>query len=458
VKVGKASIRDARGRAVPSLTRLAGESIEIVVPRTVLDAATFPLVIDPLVSTWTVTLIAAPTSDYPDTSYDWWTNTWLCVNQETYSASDHDIIARQFTPGGTLLNQTYIDFTAADWGRARVANHRAQHLFMVVAEVAAHTMNATVQGRTYSATTYSVGTAFTISPGGTGHQYWCPDIGGDTSPVGTRPFCVAYLESPSGGNPDPYLADYALVSPAGAVILQWVMGSAAHEPIKISKSNGSSASDTQRWNIVWSAFWGPGYQTYYQQVDSIGARYPISPRAFREVPDSVPGYNTLSVSSLTDGTGFPRMFGVGAYAVSTDRLGTTYYINFDFVGVDSGGEQAWTGGGDAVNVPSNTQISTEQVSVETDGADFYCVYAEPFSGPRGPTQRNIYLNTYHAPTSGGVTKLQSSVVVAGTTDDESMPSLASMHSSGGGSSNMLCVYKRIATLGGAASILAATLY
>jgi hypothetical protein len=50
------------------------------------------------------------------------------------------------------------------------------------------------------------------------------------------------------------------------------------------------------------------------------------------------------------------------------------------------------------------------------------------------------------------------VVVAGTTDDESMPSVASMHSSGGGSSNMLCIYKRIATIGGAVSIMAAMLY
>jgi hypothetical protein len=154
-----------------------------------------------------------------------------------------------------------------------------------------------------------------------------------------------------------------------------------------------------------------------------------------------------------DGTTFPREFAVGVYTRGDAFIGAHTELNIQVM--DSSGMPVWTAGGSYDYYASDLQ---DQVSVETDGTDIYFVGTKPISGPHGLTQHNIYLTTVHAPMSGGLTTLQSFVLIAGSTDDESMPSLASMHSSGGGSSNMLCVYKRIATIGGAASILAAMLY
>lgn len=447
VEVGKASIRDAQGRQVRSLTRLAGESVEIRVPQGELQAASFPLAIDPLITTWTVTLIAAPTSNYPDTSYDWWTDTWLCIDQETFSATDHDIVARQFTSGGTMVNQVFIESGTADWTRARVANENAQHLFMVVAEVAASTPTGSVQARTYSATAHSLGAPFTVSPNKPNHKFFCPDIGGDDNPNGTPPFCVAYLESPNelnGDDPNSFNANATVVSPSGRLLSQSALEQADAEPLRVSKSNGHYSFGLQRWTVAWPFGVGSGqFVARFVQIDSSGSN------TFADFSGGTigTGYNAFAVSSLLNGSAFPRGF---AFAIAKGAA----FIEADWV--DSNGSRVTFEAGYADIAPSTA------VSVDTDGTNIYLVSAQPIAGPHGSTQNNLYLYTFHPsstdPNGWIIPALQDHVLIAGATDDESMPSLASMRSSGGGSSNMLCIYKRTATLGGAASILAAMLY
>ncbi len=449
VHVGKASIRDAHGRRVSSLTHLAGESIEILVPRNQLESASFPLAIDPLITTWTVTLPAAPTSNFPDTSYDWWTDTWLCVNQETFSSTDHDIMARQFTSAGTMVNQIYMEVGAADWTRPRVANENAQHRFMVVAELDASTSTGSIQARTYTATTHGVGSPFAVSPSNPGHKYFCPDVGGDDNPNGTPPFCVAYLESPNERDRYPttsFAVNVTLVSPSGQLLSHSAFADADAEPARVSKSNGHYSSGGQEWTVVYPSGSSSQMWAQYRQVDSSG---PVG-FAFDTNSTIGTGYNALSVTPLLNGPGSLR-----AFAIATAKGAAGAVVEVEWFDIISG---------DPVNTELGSTGSSPAsgVSVESDRTDIYMISAQPISSPHGPAQNNLYLTTFRPnPTDQvlwNMAALQFRVLIAGSTDDESMPSLASMHSSGGGSSNMLCVYKRITTVGGGAAILAATLY
>ncbi len=453
VQVGKASIRDARNRAVHSLTHLVGESIEIQVPQKELESASFPLAIDPLVSTWTVTLISAPTANFPDTSYDVNSNTWLCVDQETFSATDHDVVARQFTPGGTMVNQVFIDASTNDWTRPRVANNLAQRQFMTVAEVNLNTSSSSIQARTYGAVTHALGGVITVAaPNSDGVKFSSPDIGGDDYPVGTPAYCVAYTEGAHATVNTQTHAWASLVSPIGTVLPRVMVNFNNIAVLHISKSDGHWSFGGQRWTIatVWQGVDQNGdSQLITSQVDVSGHVL----QDFQFAGPTATDYNSFSVTPLLDESGPIRHFGVASIVPGG---GNQYGV---FVqGIDASGEPVVGAIGDGVPVAAGS------VSLETDGANLYLVHSElAFSKFTHLAQGNIYLDTWSVNLSAGqqqgaLTPLQTRVLVAGSTDDESMPSLASMHSSGGGTSNILCIYKRVATLGGGASILAATLY
>ncbi len=450
VRVGKASTRDARDRAVRSLTRLAGESIEIVVPQNELERADLPLAIDPLIATWTVTLLPAPTSDFPDTSYDLTTDTWLCVDQETFSATDHDVVARQFTSGGTMLNQVFIDSSTSDWTRPRVANNYAQRQFMAVAEVNASTTHSSIQARTFNANTAALSSLITVAaPNTDGTKFSCPDIGGDDYPLGTPAYCVAFIE---GAHPSGNVQTHAwasLVSPVGTVVPKVMLGFDIAEPLHISKSDGHWSFGGQRWTVGYTGQdveSDGSVQLFFTQVTASGtALMPL-----QTIGPASRDYNSFSLTPLLDETGTLRHFGLASIITGLGNR-TLIFVQ----GTDASGNAV--AGAEGLFGPTATGVTAE-----TDGARIYVAHSEMVGSRFVRPQPNIYLDTWSFdPTAGqgqvSISPLQTHVLLAGSTDAETMPVLASKHSSGGVLSEMLCIFKRVATVGGAASILGSTL-
>lgn len=188
VVYGQAIVIDADGRRTPVATRPAGASIEIDVPAAVLARARFPVVVDPLVTTWTVSTATANEHNL-DAAYDVVHGQWLLAWESDFSATDHDVLSQLATFDGTPIvgTQVAIDFTSDSWVDPRVASHRQGGTGLVVAQRLLPAPSQ-IWGRVRALGTSIVGATFQISQNGGSH----PDVGGDNSVAGTSNFFVVW--------------------------------------------------------------------------------------------------------------------------------------------------------------------------------------------------------------------------------------------------------------------------
>lgn len=189
VRYGSAFVRDADGtkRAVPS--RFVGDAIEIVVPAEELARASYPLVVDPVLSTFAVDNSAADTFR-PDVAWDASTDRLLVVMEEVFSATDHDVYVEFLDQAGAQLASGYADQSSEDWREPKCANLDHADQFMIVAAQGLGVGNL-VRGRYTPASSIAFNTKFTIDSGAITEKF-SPDVGADPTPSASAGYLVVY--------------------------------------------------------------------------------------------------------------------------------------------------------------------------------------------------------------------------------------------------------------------------
>lgn len=134
VDVSRAVAIDAKGARLPLQTAWSADGVRIRVPAEFVASASFPLVVDPIVTTFTV--IGTTTSAiFPDVAYSGSAQVACFVNEFVFSATDHDVIATMTDVTGAPVGFATLDTTGADWRHPSVAFNVASGKFLAAAEV-----------------------------------------------------------------------------------------------------------------------------------------------------------------------------------------------------------------------------------------------------------------------------------------------------------------------------------
>jgi hypothetical protein len=264
VRYGRATAIDAAGARVQAMTTTTDEGIEIRVPAEFVASAQFPLTIDPIISTFSIDT-GTPNAYLPDCSYDYSNGCWLIVHEETFSASDHDVVwQRMSTLSAQILGSGYVDQNLGDyWANPACANNNALDRFLIVAQVGIPGNGPRkIYARTCQASNGALGTTLDVGSQDPFVDLTNPDVGGD--PLGLPSyFCVVWEKEFSTSDHDIY---YRMVDPGNSLASNTqivdISGSYDTQP-SISKSDDGSA-----WNVV---FQRRSTSTPYQQ-DIRGAR------------------------------------------------------------------------------------------------------------------------------------------------------------------------------------------
>ncbi len=372
VEYGAPLAIDADGHRYPMSSTWRNGSIELRLDRAALASATFPLVVDPLVSTFAVD--ASFTDDFgADTAYEAGTDSYLVVEETAYSATDHDVYATRLDAAGNVLYSNYLDVTSADWRRPRVAsNALAQNFLCVASATPIGGGQSAIRGVTFAAPTNTIGAQFTISGGEAGNKL-NPDVGGDPALVGPTYYFVIWQRRYSATDQDIHARRVGADGSVSPTIFVDNSSNTIDTFPAISKSDGHPPFGTQNWTIVWqrddSGFREQVWAAQYLWDGSLThATYSI---------DSGDDCLRPTVSSLLDGDGVSRPYMV-AYQVrgqgqtQWDILGTVFVGTQFLVGTDVGNQVGLTLGNDQI-----------QPCVDSDGQHFSVTWAELYPSSLG---------------------------------------------------------------------------
>ncbi len=133
VDYGAATVFDAVGKSAAVAASWSNGQIQLTVPASFLEGAAWPVVIDPLLTPFT---IASGTADLssPDTAFDRVFNRYTVVFEERFSAADTDLFTYYVGLGMTVTGGTYLDQTAASWSAPRVMTSPINGCAFCVAE------------------------------------------------------------------------------------------------------------------------------------------------------------------------------------------------------------------------------------------------------------------------------------------------------------------------------------
>lgn len=117
---GGAVVFDAAGARVDVDASWAKGGIALTVPAAFLDEAEWPIVVDPLLTPFT---IQASTADltHPDAAHDILSNRFSVVFEERFSGTDVDVFTYYIGATGDILAGGYVDQTTASWTGPRVS-------------------------------------------------------------------------------------------------------------------------------------------------------------------------------------------------------------------------------------------------------------------------------------------------------------------------------------------------
>jgi hypothetical protein len=305
VRYGAATAIDASGRSFELTTTWVNGAIELRLDAGSVAVARFPIVVDPVVSTFDV--LGWSMDDYlPDVAYDAATDSYVVVCEETFSSTDHDVIAQQFDASGNFMNWSYVDFTTDYWAHPRIANNAIAGSDLCVAAVGLPTGGARIiRGATVSAAAQG-GPQFTINGAESGDKL-NPDVGGDPALAPPTYFMVVWERVFASTDHDVHgrivNANGTLAGP-GTILIDNSGGTLDTQPA-ISKSDGHPPFSTQNWTVVWQRdYLGVHQQIFGAQLLWDGslthATFPIDATS-----DFV---RNPRVSSLLDGDGVTRPY------------------------------------------------------------------------------------------------------------------------------------------------------
>ncbi|HKB16933.1 MAG TPA: hypothetical protein VKF62_12775, partial [Planctomycetota bacterium] len=263
VRYGEATAIDGGGRRTSVSTAFDGVSrLDLVVPAAFVDAATFPLTIDPILAP--AFLIDPTNQGFTDVSPDvaFTEGTFLVVWERVIAAGDHRIRAFRYDQGGTSLGSLIeVDAAASLSENPSVAGDPSNaNEFLVVWQ------DSTDGGTTYDIRARhvdgddgSMDAEFTIASAGAGEKLRRPDVGGEGDGGGVAVYFVAWDKTLSGQTQAREIwwsmrgatPGFVYVGPtllATAPVGDYVLDAA------VSSLDTPGGPDALAWRVVWSRF------------------------------------------------------------------------------------------------------------------------------------------------------------------------------------------------------------
>jgi hypothetical protein len=421
VQYGAATAIDASGQAFELVTTWVDGAIELRLAASSVAKARFPLVVDPVVSTFAV-LTWSLEDQLPDVAYDATSDSYIVVSEETYSGTDHDVIALQLDASGNVVNSGYVDYTTDYWAHPRVANNAIAGSDLCVAAVGQPTGGTRIiRGATVSPAAL-VGTQFTINGAESGDKL-NPDVGGDPALAPPTYFMVVWERVFSSSDHDVHgrlVNANGTLAGTSTILVDNTGGTLDTQPA-ISKSDGHPPFTTQNWTVVWQRdYLGIHQQVFGAQLLWDGtlthATFPIDATS-----DDV---RNPRVSSLLDGDGVTR-----PYMVVMEGLPNFANAHWGIDGLMFVGTTFVTG----TSVDNQSSIATftrnhYQPCVDSDGWHFSVAFSEeiqtlPFYSYDIDVADLVFAGGY--PYVSSSDRLSTTAVVAGD------PSITSTYSANG---------------------------
>lgn len=413
VDFGGAFVVNPDGSKLALPTEFVDGAIEIRLSDELLASARYPLVVDPIITTFSIPagpIITQPTVNI-DVAFDASTNRALYVTEEVYSTTDHDVLATLVDGSGNFIASNYFDFTSDDWVGIKVATYADYDEFLAVATVRIGAgIPRVIRGVLFRPVLPLTWNApFNIAT--STDALINPDVGGDPYP-GFSYFCVVWERVKSTTDHD---IEYCTVDGTGVLsnvgaVLDNSAGTYDSFP-RISKSNM-----TNFWNIVWQRGLPAGdHDVYGASLNYFGASV-------------LPSHGILVYAAYDDS--FPVVTGnlhTGERAVF--ELWNTGGNNSIYTTLVTG-----TTPGNVFAFPQTGPNQQTALNVDTDGLRIFATFADAIT----PTNAEAKLCEFQR-VDGTWTAVRSDVVTstASTISAIGGASLASKYS-GGGTNGAMC--------------------
>jgi hypothetical protein len=180
--------RDATGREIRGETGFEAGALTITVPESFWTQAAFPLLVDPVLSVFSVDSNSFANETDSDVSYDLSNDVWLVVYTDSGNGNDDDVLARRYTGDGVFLEEVAVDIDGEDESTPRVANNNKHNSFLVTWAREQDSFNTDrIQARRRTAGSTGQGSIFNVSSASNERS---PDVGGTSDLVSDAWFVV----------------------------------------------------------------------------------------------------------------------------------------------------------------------------------------------------------------------------------------------------------------------------
>lgn len=414
VRYGDAFALLADGSRAPLETTLVEGGVSIHLDAVLLASAHYPLVVDPVVTTFTVDNFGTVQVE-SDLSYDVSNDRYLIAWEEVFSATDGDVYMQLRGSNGTYHGAGFIDGTSQDWRSPQTANLNNYDQFLCVAQVRNFpgVANYAAIGVTLAAATGVQGFPFLISTNDMFGDKFTPDVGGDPY-LGTAYYCVVWQRNYLGER-DIHARlvrnDGTLVG-AGTILIDNTIGAIDGWP-GISKSNGQLGG-AAAWTIAWHRQ-NATYDLYAARLSYGGSILNASTLIAASGQDD---YYPRVSSPRTDG----RVCVVYARNYGTDH--DLLYVTLDGVTGEASGSLS--------ALDSNTWFQDQiEYSVDSDGERFLVTFCE--NKISNPADYDVRATAVVLMTPTNLRVTESRVVVDDTSSNSLRTDTASQWGSGASS-------------------------
>jgi hypothetical protein len=196
VRIGGVTGVDAAGARITGELRRDGAALELVLPAALVDAARYPLVVDPLIGS-PFDVVVIPNDDRArDVAYDSTRQCFLVVFERRFSGSDVRVRALRVTKDGAPTGSTAFLGSSSPYKaeHARVGNAHAVDLFAVVWAEEADSLFGPidfVRVQTVDAWTGAIGTLKAVASAPAG-ELLAPDVAGSSATIASGALVVVY--------------------------------------------------------------------------------------------------------------------------------------------------------------------------------------------------------------------------------------------------------------------------
>jgi hypothetical protein len=411
---------DALGRRLPMTTDHAAGRITLRAAAATLAAATFPITVDPVITTIAVT--SSPDRLLrTDLAFSSPAGNYLVVWVRVFSSTDLDVHAVAVDAAGNVVpnSGSLIDNTTDWWNECRVAC--CGHNFLVVASrQPAGGGPFAIWGRTRSTSAPSMGPQFQIS-GTEGGDKITPDVGGEFE--GPTNFCVVWDRR---WTPTDHDIHYRMVDALGSLSggVQAIDNSSSNNDYRprIAKSSGAGPAGRQVWPVVWDRLInGAQHDIWGARVQWSGT---LATPPFLIDGASVDDDNSAAVTSLTSDLGGARYFLV---AFTTNNRGNPDIYLRAFVDGANPVEVSDDFLGDLEGLTNEQRLRNQgRAQLDSDGCRFAVAYVERVDS----ADRDAYVSTVDL--TPDLRAIDPRVTLTDSTRDTDDVGLVAIRSGGGG--------------------------